>query len=65
MKRVGMVIKLKPECVAKYCELHATGNPGVRDLLGKYHLENFSLFLRRIGADWFEFGYYELYRCRL
>ena len=59
VKRVGMVIKLKPECVAKYRELHAAGNPGVRDLLAKYHLENFSIFLRRIGGDWFEFGYYE------
>jgi L-rhamnose mutarotase len=59
VKRVGMVIKLKPECVAKYRELHADGNPGVRDLLAKYHLENFSIFIRQIGAEWFEFGYYE------
>ena len=59
VKRVGMVIKLKPECVAKYRELHADGNPGVRDLLAKYHLENFSIFLRQIGGEWFEFGYYE------
>ncbi|MCU0788227.1 MAG: L-rhamnose mutarotase [Verrucomicrobia bacterium] len=59
VKRMGMVIKLKPECVAKYRELHADGNPGVRDLLAKYHLENFSIFLRRIGEEWFEFGYCE------
>lgn len=59
VKRVGMVIRLKPECVAKYRELHADGNPGVRDLLARYHLQNFSIFLRRIGEEWFEFGYYE------
>jgi L-rhamnose mutarotase len=59
VKRVGMVIRLKPECVAQYLALHADSNPGVRDLLSKYHLRNFSIFLHRIGPDWFEFGYYE------
>ena len=54
-----MVIRLRPECVAEYRELHADSNPGVRDLLAKYHLENFSIFLRRIGEEWYEFGYYE------
>ncbi|MBM4153382.1 MAG: L-rhamnose mutarotase [Kiritimatiellaceae bacterium] len=54
-----MVSKLKSECVAKYLELHADSNPGVRDLLNKYHIENFSIFLRQIDAEWFEFGYYE------
>jgi L-rhamnose mutarotase len=59
IKRVGIVIKLKPECVAKYRKLHADSNPGVRDLLNKYHIENFSIFLRQIDDEWFEFGYYE------
>jgi L-rhamnose mutarotase len=59
IKRVGIVIKLKPECVAKYLKLHADSNPGVRDLLNKYHIENFSIFLRQIDDEWFEFGYYE------
>ena len=58
-KRVGMVVRLRPECVAEYRALHADTNPGVRDLLARYHLENFSIFLRRIGEEWFEFGYYE------
>lgn len=58
-KRVGMVIKLKPECIDEYRELHADSNPGVRDLLSKYHMENFNIFLHRIGDDWYEFGYYE------
>ncbi|MCU0784914.1 MAG: L-rhamnose mutarotase [Verrucomicrobia bacterium] len=59
VKRVGMVIRLRPECVAEYRALHADSHPGVRDLLAKYHLENFSIFLRRIGQEWFEFAYYE------
>lgn len=59
VKRVGMVIKLKPECVEEYRALHADSNAGVRDLLKQYHMENFSIFLHQIGNDWFEFGYYE------
>jgi len=31
----------------------------VRDLLGKYHLRNFSIFLHQIAGKWYEFGYYE------
>jgi L-rhamnose mutarotase len=59
MKRVGMVVKLKPECVDAYRELHAASNAGVRDLLSKYHMQNFNIFLHQIGPDWYEFGYYE------
>ena len=59
MKRVGMVIRLKPECVEEYRRLHADSNPGVRDLLAKYHMRNFSIFLHQIGGEWYEFGYYE------
>lgn len=58
-KRVGMVIKLRPEYVVQYRALHSADNPGVRDLLAKYHMTNFSIFLHQIGAEWFEFGYYE------
>lgn len=58
-KRVGMVIRLKPECVDEYRKLHSASNPGVRDLLSKYNMVNFSIFLHRIGKEWFEFGYYE------
>lgn len=59
VKRVGMVIRLKPECIDEYRKLHAEGNPGVRDLLSKYNMTNFSIFLHQIGDEWFEFGYYE------
>ena len=59
VKRIGMVIKLRPEHLDRYLELHSDTYPGVRDLLIRYHLENFSIFLHRISDDYFEFGYYE------
>ena len=59
VKRVGMVIRLKSEYVDEYRKAHADSNPGVRDLLSKYHLKNFNIFLHKIGQEWFEFGYYE------
>jgi L-rhamnose mutarotase len=58
-KRVGMVIGIHPEHIAEYKRLHADGHPGVRDLLRKYHMRNFSIFLTEIGGKWYEFGYYE------
>lgn len=57
--RVGMVIRLKADQIDEYKRLHADANPGVRDLLRKYHLENFSIFLHQIDGTWYEFGYYE------
>lgn len=59
IKRVGMVVKLNPDYVNDYRKLHADDQPGVRDLLSKYHMKNFSIFLHKIGDEWFEFGYYE------
>ena len=59
VKRVGMVIQLRPEKLEEYKRLHADSNPGVRDLLVKYHLRNFSIFLQQIDGKWYEFGYYE------
>ena len=59
-KRVGMVIKLKEESLAEYKKLHADGTTGVRDLLMKYNLHNFSIFLTRLeDGNYYEFGYYE------
>jgi len=59
IKRVGMVIGIKPDKIARYKALHADSNPGVRDLLNKYNMHNFSIFLHRIAGKWYEFGYYE------
>ena len=59
MKRFGMVIKIKPEKFEEYRRLHADSYHGVRDLLNKYHMHNFSIFLMKIKDEYYEFGYYE------
>ena len=59
VKRVAMVTQLRPEKLAEYKRLHADSNPGVRDLLSKYHMRNFSIYLQKIDGKWYEFGYYE------
>lgn len=60
VKRVGMVIGIKPEHIEEYKKLHAVDKAGVRDLLNKYHMHNFSIFLQRMpDGKWYEFGYYE------
>ena len=57
--RFGMVNRIRPEALDNYLALHADGHPGVRDLLVRYHIRNFNIFLQRIGEEWFEFAYYE------
>ena len=60
IKRVGMVIKLDSARMKEYVALHADSTPGVRDLLVKYHLRNFSIFLTQLeDGNYYEFGYYE------
>jgi L-rhamnose mutarotase len=60
VKRVGMVVGIKPEYIDEYKRLHAADNPGVRDLLRKYHIHDFSIFLQQLpDGNWYEFGYYE------
>jgi L-rhamnose mutarotase len=59
VKRVGIVVGMKADKIAEYKRLHADGNAGVRDLLNKYHLHNFSIFLHQIDGKWYEFGYCE------
>ena len=60
VKRVGMVIKLKPEFIEDYKKVHADSNFGVRDLLVEANMRNFSIFLIQLeDGNWYEFGYYE------
>ena len=60
VKRVGMVIKIKTDRVDEYLALHADSIEGVRDLLTKYNLRNFSIFLTQLeDGNFYEFGYYE------
>ena len=59
IKRVGMVVGIRPEKIEEYKRLHADSNAGVRDLLTKYHMHNFSIYLQEIEGKSYEFGYYE------
>ena len=45
VKRVGMVVKVREGKLEEYKKFHADSNPGVRDLLTKYGMHNFSIFL--------------------
>lgn len=58
--RIGMVIKIDSSKIKDYLTLHADTNTGVRDLLEKYHLRNFSIFMTKLeDGNYYEFGYYE------
>ena len=59
-KRVGMVVMIKEDQIEEYKRIHAPDNPGVRDLLTKYNMRNFSIFLQKLDdGNYYEFGYYE------
>jgi L-rhamnose mutarotase len=60
MKRVGMVIGIRPDSIRAYEALHAVSNAGVRDLLQKYNMHNFSIFVHHLDdGRYYLFGYYE------
>ena len=59
VKRVASVIGIQEKNIAYYKKLHADSNPGVRDLLTKYHMKNFSIYLQKIDGKWYEFRYFE------
>jgi L-rhamnose mutarotase len=55
MTRYGMVIQLKPEKIEEYKKLHQHVWPEVLAILSKYHIKNYSIFLK----DNLLFGYLE------
>jgi L-rhamnose mutarotase len=58
IRRVGMVIGLREECIGAYRALH--DGPGVRDLLQAYNIRNFNIFLQKLpDGKFYEFAYYE------
>lgn len=57
--RLGQVIELRPEHRAEYVRVHAAGHPGVRDLLAKHNLRNFSIFLQEVHGRLLLFLYCE------
>ena len=60
VKRIGMLIKIKPDKLDDYIALHADTNAGVRHLLSKYNMRNFSIFMTQLeDGNYYEFGYWE------
>lgn len=59
LKRLGKVIEIRAECVDPFRQHHVDENMPMRDLLVKYHLRNFSIFLDQVGDRWFAFTYCE------
>lgn len=60
VKRVGMVIGIKPDQIEEYKRLHADDYPGVRDLLTRANMHNFSIFMHTVeDGKPYLFGYYE------
>ena len=59
-RRIGMVIGIRPDSISAYEMAHAASNPGVRDLLTKYNMHNFSIFIQQLQDDrYYLFGCYE------
>lgn len=57
MRRMGMVIGLKPEKVAEYKKLHAEAWPGVLAMISACGIANYSIFLKE--PENLLFGYWE------
>lgn len=60
MKRFGSVIALKPEKVAEYTTLHAAVWPEVLKMIKQCHIQNYTIFLRKLGDEQtYLFSYFE------
>ena len=60
MKRYGMVIGLRPEKIAEYKKLHAAVWPDVLKMIKACHIQNYSIYLRRLDdGQPYLFSYFE------
>ncbi len=57
MKRMGMVIRIKPEKIVEYKRLHADTWPEVLGTISKANIRNYTIFLRE--PENLLFGYWE------
>jgi len=55
MERYGMVIKVKPEKLTEYKELHAAAWPDVLEMIRQCNIRNYSIYLK----DGYLFSYFE------
>jgi len=60
MKRYASVIELRPEKAEEYQTLHAAVWPAVLEMIGACHLQNYSIYLRRLpDGRLYLFSYFE------
>lgn len=60
VRRVGMVVGIRPEKIAEYKELHVNCWPGVLKALEACNIRNFSIYLSEIEeGKHYLFGYFE------
>ena len=57
MKRMGMVIGVKPDRIAEYKRVHAAVWPEILAKISECHIRNYSIFLRE--PENLLFGYWE------
>ena len=60
MKRYGMVLGLRPEKIEEYKKLHAAVWPDVLRMIEQCHIQNYSIYLRRLDdGQPYLFSYFE------
>lgn len=60
MKRIGWVIKVKPEKLEEYKRLHAAVWPGIQSMIEACHFTNYSIYHREVApGEHFLFSYLE------
>jgi L-rhamnose mutarotase len=57
MRRMGMMLGLKPEAVAEYKRIHAAVWPEILAMISACNIQNYSIFLRE--PENLLFGYWE------
>jgi L-rhamnose mutarotase len=60
VQRFGSIIGIKPDQISAYKALHAAPSPGVRELLEKYNIHNYSIYIQKLDdGKYYLFSYYE------
>jgi L-rhamnose mutarotase len=60
VRRFGRVVGIREDKIAEYRRLHADSHPGVRDLLEKANMSNFSIFVDKLpDGNHYLFLYFE------
>src|SRR5665647_364665 len=57
--RYGMVTGVKPEKLEYYKKLHANPWPAVLKKIRECNIKNYSIYLKKIGSEYFLFSYFE------